>query len=190
VASALRVAALAGALLFVAACGDASSSEATGGSSPSERPPSPNPVQHVASVDACSLVTADEASKATGATLTNLAGTSPVSIPGACIYGDSGSSASVCVYAQVYPDASAAGSVQADQIASALAGRVAFSNAHDVSGIGDKALEYTATGSAASGLAILVIKANVVILMSVNPDTDPSIIENLARSAVSRLVYS
>jgi hypothetical protein len=188
--SALRVASVAGALLLLAACGDSSSSAANGTNSEDQHSPSPSPVQHVASVDACSLITADEASKATGATLTNLAGTGGVSIPGACIYGASESSASVFVYAQVYADASAANAVQADQIAAALAGRIAFSDAHPVSGIGDKALEYTATGSGGSGLAMFVIKANAVILLSVNPDTDSSVIENLARGALSRLVYS
>lgn len=175
------------AVLLAAACG--SSSQTSSGSTPTPTPPS-NKALHVATVDACTLVTADEASAAVGSPLTNLAATSPVQIPGACIYGASGSSSTVVVYAQVYPDATAANAVQPDQVAAALAGQVGVTNAHSVNGIGDKAFEYTATGTAGGGVAIFVFKYNVVMMLLVDPTTNSATVEQLARTAVGRLVAS
>ena len=117
----------------------------------------------------------------------NVAATSGVQIPGACIYGSSESSAGVFVYAQVYPDTTTADAVQPDQIATILAGQLGVANAHSVSGIGDKAFEYTATGSGENGIAIFVFKANVVMMIVVNPTTNSASVEQLARTAVSRL---
>ncbi len=158
---------LLGAALLAAACGGPSN---TASSSPSPTTSS----QHIASVDACTLVTAAEASAG-------------VQIPGACIYGSSESSAGVFVYAQVYPDTTTADAVQPDQIATILAGQLGVANAHSVSGIGDKAFEYTATGSGENGIAIFVFKANVVMMIVVNPTTNSASVEQLARTAVSRL---
>ncbi len=142
----------------------------------------------MASVDACTLITANEASAAVGSPVTNLGATGGVQIPGACIYGASGSSSVVFVYAQVYPDATTANAVQPDQVAAALAGQLGVANAHSVTGIGDKALEYSASGTAGGGLAIFVFKYNVVMLIAVDPTTNSSTVEQLARTAVSRLV--
>jgi hypothetical protein len=176
---------LVAALLLAAACG--SSGGSSGGSS-SGSTPSP---QRVASVDACSLVTASEASSAVGSPLTNLtAEGGGVQMPGLCIYGASGSSSTVFVYAQVYPDATTANAVQPNQVAGALAGQLGVTNAHAVSGIGDKAFEYTASGSAGSGMAIFVFRYNVVMMLAVDPTSDSSTIEKLARTAVGRLVVS
>jgi hypothetical protein len=175
------------AVLLAAACG--SSGQTSSGSTPSPTP-TPKQAQHVATVDACTLVTADEASAAVGSPLTNLAATSPVQIPGACIYGASGSSATVFVYAQVYPDATTANAVQPNQVAAALAGQMGVTNAHSVSGIGDKAFEYTATGTAGGGIAIFVFKYNVVMMLAVDPTSDSGKVEQLARTAVGRLVTS
>jgi hypothetical protein len=147
--------------------------------------------QHVASVDACKLVTAEEASAAVGTPVTNLgASGAGAQVPGACFYGASGSSSVVFVYAQVYPDATAAQAVQPDQIAAALAGQLGVSNAHSVSGIGDKAFEYTASGSAGGGIAIFVFRYNVVMMIAVDPTSTPSTIEQLARTAVDRLAVA
>lgn len=173
------------AVLLAAACG--SSGQTSSGSSPT---PSTNKALHVATVDACTLVTADEASAAVGSPLTNLAATSPVQIPGACIYGASGSSSTVFVYAQVYPDATTANAVQPNQVAAALAGQMGVTNAHSVSGIGDKAFEYTATGTAGGGIAIFVFKYNVVMMLAVDPTSNSGTVEQLARTAVGRLVAS
>jgi hypothetical protein len=174
-------------VLLAAACG--SSGQTSSGSSPTPAP-STNKALHVATVDACTLVTADEASAAVGSPLTNLAATSPVQIPGACIYGASGSSSTVFVYAQVYPDATTANAVQPDQVAAALAGQLGVTNAHSVSGIGDKAFEYTASGTAGGGIAIFAFKYNVVMMLAVDPTSNSSTVEQLARTAIGRLVAS
>jgi hypothetical protein len=111
-------------------------------------------------------------------------------MPGLCVYGASGSSSSVFVFAQVYPDATTADNVQPDQLAAVLAGQLGVTNAHSVQGIGDKAFEYSASGSAGGGMAIFVFRYNVVMMLAVDPTSNPSTIEQLARTAVGRLVAS
>ena len=56
--------------------------------------------------------------------------------------------------------------------------------------IGDKAFEYTASGSAGGGIAIFVFRYNVVMMIAVDPTSTPSTIEQLARTAVGRLVLA
>jgi len=164
------------AICAISACGGSSSSSSSSSPSPSL----------IASVDACSLVTAAEASAAAGATLTNIAG---VSTPGTCFYGEQGGSAGVFVYAQVYRDAATANAVTAQQISAALGAQVGngATSGKEVSGIGDKAFEFTAAGNAGNGMAIIVFKANVVMMILVDPSTSPGTIEKLAKTAVSRL---
>jgi hypothetical protein len=164
------------AILALSACG--SSSTSTSGASPSP--------SLIASVDACSLVTASEASSAAGATLTSMVG---VTVPGACFYGEQGGSAGVFVYAQAYPDSAAANAVTAQQMSAALGMQVGAgaTSGKQVSGIGDKAYEFTATGNAGAGSAIIVFKANVVIMILVDPSASASAIEQLAKTAVGRL---
>lgn len=176
------------AILLAAACGSGSPSATSSESTPT---PTVSKAQHVASVDACKLVTAEEASAAVGTPVANLgASGAGAQVPGACFYGASGSSSVVFIYAQVHPDATAAQAVQPDQIAAALAGQLGVSNAHSVSGIGDKAFEYTASGSAGGGIAIFVFRYNVVMMIAVDPTSTPSTIEQLARTAVGRLVVA
>lgn len=186
-----RLLVLVATILLVVACGG--SSDTSSSSSPSSgesRATLPSLEKHVASVDACTLITQDEASSAVGAPMTNLAATGGVQIPGACIYGASGSSNAVFVFAQVYPDATTADAVQPDQVAVALAGRLGVSNSHTVNGIGDRAFEYSATGTAGGGIAIFVFRYNVVMMIAVDPTTDSGKVEDLARTAVGRLVTS
>jgi hypothetical protein len=174
--------ALPAALLLATACG--SGGTASGGSTPTS-----SRTLHVTNVDACTLVDVNDASAAVGAPLTNLSAEGGgIQMPGLCVYGASGSSSSVFVFAQVYPDATAANAVQPDQVAAALAGQLGVSNARSVKGIGDKAFEYTASGSAGGGIAIFVFRYNVVMMIAVDPTSDPSKIEQLARNAVGRLV--
>ena len=173
-------------VLLTAACG--SSNATSSGSTPTPTPTPTASALHVPSVDACKLVTTDEASGAIGSTLTNLGSAGGVQIPGACIYGASGSTSTVFVYAQVYADTSTADAVQPDQIAAAVAAQYAVSNAHPVDGIGDKAIEYNASGPGGPGIAILVFRYNVLVLISVDPLSDSKKIEQLARTAVGRLV--
>ena len=176
------------AILLAAACGGSAATSSSGETS-KKASPTVSREQHVATVDACTLVTADEASAAVGTPLTNLgASGGGAQVPGACIYGASNSSSVVFVYAQAYPDATAAQAVQPDQIAAALAGQFGVSNAHAVNGIGDKAFEYSASGSAGGGLAIFVFRYNVVMMIAIDPASNPSTVEQLARTAVGRLV--
>ena len=169
--------------LLAAACGSS-----TTDNSPAPTP-SPSGPALITSVDACKLVTDADASAATGSTMTNMASSGGVSIPGACIYSNSDNSATVLVFAQTYPDATTADSVSADQIAAALQGQYGISNSRAVTGIGDKAFEYTATGTTASssGEAIFVFKSNVVFMILMSPSTDAGKVEGLARTAVGRL---
>ena len=174
------------AAIALSACGSSTSSSSSA-SSPSPSP-SPTPV-HIASVDACTLVTASEASAAAGATLVNLASVGGIAIPGACFYGAQNSSSGVFVYAQVYPDSTTANAVTADQFSAALGARIGVgaTSGKQVSGIGDKAFEFTANGNAGAGIAIIAFKANVIVMIAVDPTADPSVVEGLARTAVGRL---
>ena len=169
-----------GTAIALSACG--------GGGSSSSTSPSPSPL-HIASVDACTLVTAPEASAAAGATLVNLASVGAAAIPGACFYGAQNSSSGVFIFAQVYPDSTTADAVTADQFSTALGAQIGLgaTSGKQVSGIGDKAFEFTANGNAGGGIAIIAFKANVVLMIAVDPTANASVVEGLAKTAVSRL---
>jgi hypothetical protein len=96
----------------------------------------------------------------------------------------------VFVYAQAYPDASSADSISPDQMAAAFQGQFGITNAKSVTGIGDKAFEYTSTSSGGSGVVIFVFKSNVVMFIVVSPTTDSTKVEALARIAVGNLPKS
>ena len=181
------LAAVVGLAAAVVLVGCGSSNTPTSEASPS---PSPSPSQQalITSVDACKLVTESDATAAMGTPMTNMATQGGATVPGACVYVNSQTSATLFVYAQTYPDTTAADSVQPDQIAALLSGQYGVSNAKAVSGIGDKAFEYTATSAGSStGEAIFVFKANVVLMIVMSPSTDSTAIEKLARTAVGRL---
>jgi len=181
-----RTLALATVALLAVACGSSSSSS-TSGSSPAPSPsPSPSKAPQIASVDACSLVSASEASAAIGTTVSSFAG---LAIPGACIYVSSDGQSAVFVYAQVYPDTSTADQITPDQLAAIMQGQYGISNAKVVEGIGDKAVEYTtkAQTSGSDGIAIFVFKANVILFIILSPSTNSGAVESLAKTAVSRL---
>ena len=72
-------------------------------------------------------------------------------------------------------------------IAASLSGQYGVTNAKSVAGIGDKAVEYTATGSGSTGVAIFVFKSNVVLMIILSPSTDGSKVEQLARTALGNL---
>ncbi len=163
----------------------------SGSSSPSPSAPTPSPTPskapQISSADACKLVTADDASAAVGTAVSNLATSAGVPFPGACIYGRSDGKASVFVYAQVYPDSSAALAAAPEQLAATLGGAYGVANAKAVSGIGDKAVEYTGTSAAGIGIVIFVFKSNVVMMLAVTPSPGPTAVEHLATIAVGRL---
>jgi hypothetical protein len=168
--------------LLVGACGSPSSS------SKSSVTPTPTPkAKTISNVDACKLVTAADASTATGVTVTNLGAGAPGT--GACIYGSADGTTSVFVIAEAYADATSANAVSPEQLAAALNGAYGIANAKSVSGIGDKAVEYTTTSAASgtTGAVIFVFKSNVVIVIVISPLTDTKKLEDLARAAVGNL---
>lgn len=91
------------------------------------------------------------------------------------------------IFAQVFPDAAAANAVSADQIAAQMNGAYSISNAKPVSGIGDKAVEYSLTGPQGNGTVIFAFKANVVLVIVVIPPPDSTAFETLAGTAAGRI---
>ena len=166
---------------LLVACGTSASAVTRPEPSPqSARPP-------IAQFDPCTLITAGEASAATGKSMANIVSTGGPSIPGACIY--RGSNSVAFVYAQVYANAATAGAVKAAQFESALTamfGSGTTSN-KDVTGIGDRAIEITAKGDSGSGVAYLVYLSNVVFIIGVEPTSDSGVVARLAETAVGRL---
>lgn len=171
------------AMLMVACGGSSNNSSNTA----THESPTPTKGATFSSADACKLVTAADASTAVGTTVANAAGAA--SFPGGCFYTSSDGAAGVFVFTQVEPDATAADNVDPNQITASFAGIYGIKNAHQVSGIGDKAFEYTATSSQSNsnGIAIFVFKANVLLFIVMSPSTDSAKIEALAQTAVSRL---
>src|SRR5712691_7846048 len=170
--------------LIVSACGSSNSS------SKASVTPSPTPkAKTISKVDACTLITAADASGATGVSLSNLAGSGTTQVQGACFYASAEGTTTVVVIAQAYADATSADAVSPEQLAAALNGAYGIANAKTVTGIGDKAVEYTVSsaGSGTSGSVIFVFKSNVVIMIAVNPTSSTTAVEQLARTAVGRL---
>jgi hypothetical protein len=170
--------------LLVAACGASNSPSASSSSSSGSHTASPS-AKLISNVDACTLVTTADASTATGTTVASLS--SGAQIPGACLYGSSDGTTSVVVFAEAYPDSATADAISPEQIAAAINSGAGVANAKAVSGIGDKAVEYSMTSSSANGIVIFAFKSNVVVMIAVTPAIDPTKIEQLARTAVGKL---
>jgi hypothetical protein len=178
---AIAIVAVAG--LLVAACGSNAPSASSSSPSPT---PSPSP-KLITSVDACTLVTATDASTAAGTAVTNMGASSGAQVPGACFYSSADGKSTVIVFAQTYPDATTAQAVSPEQIAAGInLGGAGVANAKSVTGIGDKAVEYSITSTGSAGTAIFVFKSNVLILIAVSPASSTAV-EVLARTAVGRL---
>lgn len=185
------------ALVFAMSCGNCGGSTSSSSGSPNGNlsvKSSPSIIGRATNItlpaDICTLVTADEASAAVGVTVTNLAAQGGVAIPGACFYGSqSDSSAGVLLFAQAYPDAATADQTNPEQMAAAFRAIYGINNAKVVTGIGDKAVEYGATGasSGSAGIAIFVFKSNILLFIIMTPTTDSTKVEGLARTAVGRL---
>src|SRR5438093_11482320 len=107
--------------LLVAACGGSANSTSN---SSTGTTPSPTKGAHVNSVDACSLVTAAEASAAAGSTVANLSAGAGAQIPGICVYGSSDGASSVFGLAQVYPDTTKRDSIAQEQMDAATNGQM------------------------------------------------------------------
>jgi len=176
------IAVVATCVLLVSACGSSNaSSKASVTPSPSSK------AKLITTVDACKLVTAADASAATGVTVTDIGASSGAQTAGTCLYGSADFSTSVIVVAQVYPSVTSAASISPEKLAAALKGANTSGTAKVITGIGDKAVEYTFTSSGTGGTMIFVFKSNVVITIAVTPSTDPTAVEKLARTAVSHL---
>ena len=169
--------------LLLGACGSSNSPLAKESPSPS---PTPSKAATIASVDACSLVTADEASALMKTTVTSLSGATG---SGVCIYGSTGgtASATMLIFTQAYPDATAANAVSPEQIAAQLNGAYAIANAKPLSGVGDKAVEYNLSGAQGNGIVIFGFKANVVFMIVVVPPPDSTAFEKVAATAAGRI---
>jgi hypothetical protein len=177
------IALVAAAGVLIGACGSSNSPSAS--SSSGSHSPSPSSTL-ISKVDACTLVTASEASSAAGATVTNFGGAGATAT-GACIYASSDGTASVIVFAQAYPDTTAAQAISPEQIAASINNGAGVANAKAVSGIGDKAVEYSTTAAGGNGSVIFVFKSNVVMMIAVTPAPSSTALEQLARNAVGRL---
>ena len=167
--------------MLMVACGSSSAASTSSSNSSEDK--------HITSVSACSLVTAAEASTIAGSTLTDLTASLPQQIPGFCFYGAQDSSAGVAVYAQIYSDRATADQVTAAEFSAALQAQIGndANNAKEVQGVGDRAFEFTDSGNAGAGIAIIVFKYNVIFMIAVDPSSSPSAIESLARTAVGRI---
>src|SRR5260370_25747605 len=86
--------------LLVSACGSSNAS------SKASVTPSPPKAKLIASVDACTLVTAADASAATGVTVTAIGASSGAQVGGGCLYDSPDLTTSAIVVAQGYPSAS------------------------------------------------------------------------------------
>ena len=179
--SAIAMVAAAG--LLIGACGSTNTPSAS--SSSGSHSPSPSSTL-ISKVDACTLVSAADASTAAGTTVVSFggAGATPT---GACIYASSDGTASVIVFAQAYPDTTTAQAVSPEQIAASINNGAGVANAKAVSGIGDKAVEYSTTAAGGNGSVIFVFKSNVVMMIAVTPAPSSSALEQLARNAVGKL---
>jgi hypothetical protein len=178
------------ATISLASCGSCGASNSSSTGSSGSPTPSPSKAAVITgTLDACKLVSATDASTATGITMTSLGAGSAT---GVCIYSGQtdSTSASVFVYAQAYPDATSADSISPDQMAAAFQGQFGITNAKAVTGIGDKAFEYTSTSSGGGGVVIFVFKSNVVLFIVLSPTTDSTRVEALARIAVGNLPKS
>src|SRR5260370_13617882 len=100
--------------LLVSACGSSNAS------SKASVTPSPPKAKLITTVDACKLVTAADASAATGVTVTDIGASSGAATAGTCLYCSADFTTSVIVLAQVYPSASSAASISPAKLAAPL----------------------------------------------------------------------
>jgi hypothetical protein len=174
--------ALAASALVVAACGAANVTTPAGTSQPAASSSSSTQTSSAASTpststslaDACSLITAGEASTALGQNTG--AGTSSAN-GGQCTY--TAAAGNITIIATQFPDGSTAGSSFAGTRTAAMGGVPGF---QDVTGVGDKAF-LTGTG------LVEFIKGSVVVMIqtlsSGNPST--SAMTTLGQAAASRV---
>jgi hypothetical protein len=105
-----------------------------------------------------------------------------------CSYASADGTKSLLVFGEVLPDASAAAQVQPEQLAQQFNSAFGVTNAKTLSGIGDKAVEYSLTSGGQSGTIIFIFKSNVVLMLVLEPTpSDTSGFEKLAKTAADNL---
>ena len=168
--------------VLAAGCGESGGTSSTSSPTPSPSPsPTPTPAVHIAAVDACALVSAAAAATAFGGTFQSSGGS------GICTYSGSNGTTMV-IFGEVLPDSSTADAVQPQQLAASFNGAYTISNSKALPGTGDKAIEYTASSNGQTGTVIFIFKANVVLMMIVQPaPTDTTSFESLAKAAADGL---
>ena len=180
--AALRYLAVALAAAALSACGGSSNNTAGSGSTSPSASSSSSSGPHIATIDACSVVTADLAQQDLGVAFQG-SGAATV-----CTYASANGSESLLVFGEVLPDASAAAQVQPDQLAHQFNGAYGITNAKTLSGIGDKAVEYSLNSGGQSGTIIFIFKSNIVLMLILEPTPgDTSGFEKLAKAAADNL---
>ncbi|HEV2141015.1 MAG TPA: hypothetical protein VGT01_07465, partial [Candidatus Dormibacteraeota bacterium] len=87
-----------------------------------------------------------------------------------CSYASSDGKTMLLVFGEVLPDASAAQQVQPNQLAQSFNTGYGITNVKTLNGVGDKAVEATLNGgSGQSGTIIFIFKANVVMMLILEP---------------------
>jgi hypothetical protein len=171
-------------LVALAACGGESANNS------STTSPSPSPASaaktktgpHIASIDACSVVSSDLISKDLHATLQG-AGSAAT-----CTYASADGTMNLLVFGEVLPDTQAADAVQPSEIASQFNISIASTTAKPLNNVGDKAIEYTVAAGGQSEAAILIFKANAVMMLVITPSpSDLSGFEALAKDSADAL---
>lgn len=105
-----------------------------------------------------------------------------------CTYASADGTQSLLVFGEVLPDASAAAQVQPDQLAQQYNAAYGITNAKTLSGVGDKAVEYSLNSGAQTGTIIFIFKSNVVLMLILQPTpSDTSGLEKLAKAAADNL---
>jgi hypothetical protein len=105
-----------------------------------------------------------------------------------CTYSSADGTQSLLVFGEVLTDASAAAQVQPDQLAQQLNSAYGVTNSKTLSGIGDKAVEYSLTSGGQSGTIIFILKSNIVLMLILEPTpSDTSGFEKLAKAAADNL---
>ena len=105
-----------------------------------------------------------------------------------CSYASSDGKTSLLVFGEVLPDASAAQQVQPEQLASSFNTGYGYTNAHTLTGVGDRAVEATLNASGQTGTIIFVFKSNVVMMLILEPaPADTTGFEKLAKDAATNL---
>ena len=175
---------------ILVACGGSGS----GSTASTESTPTPSSAKQASKnltlPDLCTLVTSDDAAKLWSVDKSQIVNVGGGSGAGVCIYGNNASSQDgLLVIGQSYPDAASAQAVDPTQLSSIYSRFYGISSAKSVSGIGDKAFEYTTTSTStgSTGAAIFVFKANILLMIILSPANDASGVESLATTAISRL---